>query len=881
MAVLNTPLVTAGSVTAPAVVGLTLSSALNTRFTPGLPVSVARLPGLRGLIRADGFSPLYHFIDPGDASPSYLYRTGGLAPDPNPTNEFTAVPTGTQATALLDLDVVGNGTSIYNPGTDANDAMVMGPAYTYSALTIYPTFTFATTLTAQASNIRVLQGATGADTLDNIQDVVNNVNEGVTWIAPYGAGDMVGVLQNAIEVASHPTTYQATFRAKDYGTSGNAYRAYLSAGTWTDSALGSSGTGGSAIGTIANFSGGANGSGTAPEAGTYRYLYTYVRNADGAETGPSSVVTASQGVAQNINVDVLTQSSDSTFDYVRLYRTEDTGVEFFPVDDIPPASFGTPDYVDDTPNGEDAGSLQAFGVVAYDESMFRNYAAGFPPRVRHVATWKGRVWGGGAILAAPYRIGTASVAGPDTTASDLVTLSTTAVPTEDMVGEVFQVDGTPEQYNIIAVSESTRVITLDRDYEGATVGASPGASYSIKDKRDPSALYCSEPFLPNLWPTRNNPGSVDEDGDDEGITGLIGMDDALIVFSRTSMYRVTGDDVPTWQMHRVPGGAGCVSGQTVVQVRIGTSIGIMWLAPEGVMFYAGGGAPVNLSSDSPDSGIDGTLDRINWAHIHLAHARVSQSERVVEFFLPLDDDVVPTHAIVFDLNRRSFSGPDRFSEATCSGTIIDNTGAEVGIMGDRLGCLWELDTGTCDGAFGFEPVQTISSATARSITVGSSVFPTSGDGLAGVPALVVFAAGTYEYTKIASNTATVLTLASDLSTTPSANDQVVVGAIHMIAETGRCMVGDGMENIILRRLCVLHSPESDGEYHVSLAKDQAALAIPATGDYTKGDFTDTTGRRFFNWSDRGMLHKFALHVVEPGVDAAFLGYGFDAHVREK
>ena len=878
MAVLNTPLVTAGSVTAPAVVGLTLSSSLNTRFTPGLPVSVARLPGLRGLIRADGYSPLYHFIDPGDSSPSYLYRTGGLAPDPSSTG--TAEPTGAQATALLDLDVTIPAAGVYNPGTDANDAMVLGPAYTHSGLTIYPTFTFATTLTAQASSIRVLKGSTGADTINNIEDVINNVNEGVTWIAPYGAGDMVGVLQNAVEIGTDPSpqTWRVLFQAKDYGTSGNAYRAYLSAGTWTDSALGGSGTGGSAIGTIANFASGSNGSGDAPEAGTYRYLWTCVRNADGAETGPSSVFSASQGVAQEINIDGLVANPDSSFDYVRLYRTEDTGVEFFPVVDIDPDDFGTPDYVDDTPNGEDAGSLQAFGVVAYDESMFRNYAAGFPPRVRHVATWKGRVWGGGAILAAPYRIDTAIV----TNGSDTVTFENgTAVPTQDMVGEVFQMDGTPEQYNIISVDESTPPsLTLDRGYEGTSV-ASPGGNYSIKDKRDPSALYCSEPFLPNLWPTRNNPGSVDEDGDDEGITGLIGMDDALIVFSRTSMYRVTGDDVPTWQMHRVPGGAGCVAGQTVVQVRVGTSVGIMWLAPEGVMFYAGGGAPVNLSSDSPDSGIDGTLDRINWAHIHLAHARVSQSERVVEFFLPLDDDVVPTHAIVFDLNRRSFSGPDRFSEATCSGTVIDNTGAEVGIMGDRIGCLWELDTGTCDGAFGFEPVQTISSATARSITVGSSVFPTSGDGLTGVPALVVFADGTYEYTKVASNTATVLTLASDLSSTPAADDQVVVGAIHMIAETGRCMVGDGMENIILRRLCVLHSPESDGEYHVSLAKDQASLAVPATGDYTKGDFTDTTGRRFFNWSDRGMLHKFALHVVEPGVDAAFIGYGFDAHVREK
>ena len=67
---------------------------------------------------------------------------------------------------------------------------------------------------------------------------------------------------------------------------------------------------------------------------------------------------------------------------------------------------------------------------------------------------------------------------------------------------VKQVDSTAEQYTILKVAEDTRVITLDRAYEGTTAGT---ASYSIKDLRDPSQVYCSEPFLPNLWPARNNP----------------------------------------------------------------------------------------------------------------------------------------------------------------------------------------------------------------------------------------------------------------------------------------------------------------------------------------------------------------------------------------
>ena len=88
------------------------------------------------------------------------------------------------------------------------------------------------------------------------------------------------------------------------------------------------------------------------------------------------------------------------------------------------------------------------------------------------------------------------------------------------------------------------------------------------------------------------------------------------------------------------------------------------------------------------------------------------------------------------------------------------------------------------------------------------------------------------------------------------------------------MVTKGFEQASVKRFLVIHSTGDTGEYHVSVAKDQEALAVPADGN-GKGDFTRTLARSLFNARKRGVLFKFALHVFQTKERYAFIGYGLD------
>ena len=104
MASLSTPLDSAGAVTSPSSAGISLTATLAPQlFSDYAPVSFARMPGLGGPVFANGIDPLHHFIN------TVIYRTGILAP----RDALTATPTGTRATATLNLDVSTDGA--YNP----------------------------------------------------------------------------------------------------------------------------------------------------------------------------------------------------------------------------------------------------------------------------------------------------------------------------------------------------------------------------------------------------------------------------------------------------------------------------------------------------------------------------------------------------------------------------------------------------------------------------------------------------------------------------------------------------------------------------------------------------------------------------------------------
>lgn len=845
MGYLSVPIDVAGGVTTPS--GLwtvTLPSADSDTLHQGLSTQVVEPPGSRMVAFTNGHDRLRLLTK------SLFLKAGGLAPASAPT----VASTGTRATAVLTFTGASN--ALARP-TDADTITVGDPSLIVGGRSV----TFKTTLTLGSSN-EVLIGANVDATITNLTKFINGTGtNGVDyWLGAFYSPsydpdywqNVVGIEVSTSQAYGVPsaTTATITFRAITYGTDGNSY-------TSTES-------GGQTSFPGATFTGGTNGTGTAPAAGTFRYLQADYRDADGAETGPSPIASLDKGTNDNVSVTGLTANDDTTFDYIRVYRTRDTGVEFLLCKTIPRASTSVTDDISDD-------RLEDFGGV-YDSNIHQSYREGFPPIGKYLAVWKNRLWTGGAALAAEYTGGTASVT-VTTTGSDNATATiSNGHPTQAWVERTFQVASTSYKYRILKVNEATKVLTLDRGYEGSTDAS---ASYKVRDERDPSQIYGSEPGLWNLWPSKNNPGGVDTD-DSGGVSGMIGFGDSLIVTSRSSLYRLTGDDEDNWQFHKAVEGFGCVEGRTLVDI---DGFGLMWLGWAGIYAWNGNGVPLLITSPHKSGrflrGIEGTIERINWAAIAQAHAHYSASERVVRFFVPLDGDFVARHAIVLEIDAPGEWSLDHYPMGvTAAATVVGSDGKPVTLLGTQTGGVFHAGLGSYDTTpdmTGVESVVTISAATVRTITQGGTTWPTTNSGLAGLPAVVVYAAGTAVETWVASNTSSVLTLGADLTTAPSQNDQVVVGGFWTRWRSGKFALEEDWSAKVLRDVVVSHSPESDGQYHIAVSANQSDPAILTTG-YAAGDLTETSGRRRFRPQTRGQLHQIEYNLLEPGTTGHLRGH---------
>lgn len=837
MAYLSVPIDTAGGVTTPTgVLPLTLPVSDSSVLDQGLPSQVAEPPGARMLAIANGFNRLVLLTR------DTFVNAGGLAPSTAPTVALSGVRATVVETFSTGLIADGSGITLGRPGaqrvitfkttlvTDGTlgDQVKLGADLDATATNLYKLITGTGTQGSEYFNVFTYLGLT--------DDFPSTIHVEASALDTSGAGATV------------------TLRYTLYGTIGNSCVSVENGAGFANHSFAS-----------ATFTGGTDGSGSAPDAGTYRYFYTHYRDLDGAETGPSPVGEITKTTNENISLSVLTANADTSFDYTRVYRTRDTGVEFLLCKTIARASTTVTDDISDD-------RLEDFSEFPYNENLYQTYRGGFPPIGRYIAVWKNRLWTGGAVLAAAYTVGTAAVTKTTTGLDNNTVTITTGYPVASWVMRTFQVSSTSEKYLILAVNEATKVITLDRGYEGTTNAT---ASYTVRDERDPSQIYGSEPGLWNQWPPQNNPGGVDTD-DQGGVSGLVGFEDALVVTSRSSVYRLTGDDENNWQFHKAVEGCGCAEGRTLVDI---DGYGLMWLGWAGIYAWDGRSLPVLISSPKRRGkfvrGIDDTIARINWPHVAQAFAHYSEQERVVRFFVPLDNDTVPNHAIVLEIDAPGEWSLDYFPGGVmAAGTVIGPDGKPATLLGDPFGNVFQVGLGSYDTVpdmSGIEPVVTLTAGTVRTATQGGTTWPTTNTGLAGVPALIVYANGTAAATKIASNTSSVLTFTHDLDTAPANGDQVVVGGIWTRWRSGKFALEEDWSAKVMRDLVVSHSPEADGQYHVAVSSDQSDPAIPTTG-YSAGDLTDTTGRRRFRPQTRGQLHQIEYNLLEPGTTGHIRGH---------
>lgn len=823
---------TAGAVTRPASMPLTLPSPnILTAYSRYSMLSHCPIPAQRGVMFGNGIDFVRHFIE------STPYRTGLLAPSVAPG----ATPTGAKASTFLDTSQ--GGAYVIVDGDSLNLIRNTG-AYLLGNRIVFVTSRSWSGLTNQ-----VYFNGTTADAMTQLQKFVNQTGtEGVDYFTYYN-------FSAEIEVTATTTT-SATIYAKSYGTAGNGYVCVWNGGAGPRFEVLSGAPAGAAQ-TV--FSGGSAGS-AGPSAGVYQYAYTYVREADGAESGLSPTVEVDNGGGGQVNL-TMTLPDDSSVTYIRIYRTTNGGGLFYRVDEVTAATSSFSDTKLDS-------AITGFDATPFDPNLYRTYRAGYPPRVRYLAQYQGRWFGSGALLSADITRGTAAV----TNGSASVNMSSgvsgsAALPRTNWIGRSFQASAVSETYTIIAVNESTKIVTIDRPYEGTTALT---ASYIVKDNRDPYELFFTEPGLPNNWTgSLKGPSSPDA----RGCTGLFAAFGSLLYFTRQSIWKISGTD-GLYQVTLISDKCGCVGGQSIVMD--GTNL--YWLGQDGVYGWNGAGDPVNITTppqqDVAVRGQDATLARLTLSHAHRSVAVHDQTRREIRWYLPMDGERYNRYALVFDTQSSVFS-LDTCEDVTCAATVQGPDGEDHCLTGDITGAIYEQGLSTADGGYGIEPVNTVSSSTARTVTVSGTPFSTTDSGYWGTPVWHINATGEFARNCVASNTNNTLTYRRFMSA-PAASTQFVLGGILLWIQTGRFDFGDRFRLKIVPAYIISHSPESDGQYFFFYGYDQSEMKIPTLGwvygDLTVGSVQDDFGpRRRFRARKQAVLHGYGIACVEPGCAPRFSG----------
>lgn len=831
-----------GSVTAPTSIVLATPSAVSlptgSDFARWGAYQAIPLPQANAVIFTHPFEGMRYSMEGGS------YRLGLLAPD----DGFTATSTGVKASSTLTL------------GAGAGTLPADGDTFNIGVnIALFRTVTFKTTIdTTSLTTNQVKIGATVAATLLNIQKLIEGTGtQGIEYWDGFQASAGYYDTEywhtaHGIEVASVTST-TIKIQATVSGTVGNAYRSEEVSDTANTQSWSANPT----------MSGGAFGTGTDPSSGDYDYALAHFRSVDGAlsATSPTKVTLTQDS---NYNVSLAAAPSFTTrdaTDYNRWLRTLVGAVQLFKVKDTTATSL-TDDVSDETLGNK-------FFRFQYRDELYRPRVSGYPVVNGFGAMWRGRLWTIGASKAANYTEGTASV----TLDSASVTMSSAAHVKEDWIGRTFRVASTTTDYLIISVTVASNIIILNQKYKETTNGT---ASYTITDARSTVDLNFSEAQAPetgtsvNNWPPGNNLTGVTS-REIAGGTGVVAMWDTLVVFTRTGVWRVSGN-TGAFRLQNIGEGMGCFCGQAL-QVAGGI---LYWLGPDGVFAWSGNGDPVCLSKpqNSPNTGIQQTIDSINGDEAPIICSNYNPSNHRIRWWIPVDGSVSNNRCLRFDIQTGRFA-LHTASNITAAWTIPGPSGTQVTVAGDLAGKLWQLDAGYSDGAYGFEPTNTVSSYTAstRTITVGTSNLPTSGDGLAGVPVVIYRpSTGAYEMAKIASNTSSTIVLFEPPTTTPTSSYSIVVGGIPL-----DCLSGDFHDNHPelpkwIEAMTLAHEVESAAtEVWVGAGSDNADPSIYPVGD--KCDMTETDGEHHF-WlrTPRGRSLKFRILSFARGYRVRLRGY---------
>jgi hypothetical protein len=504
--------------------------------------------------------------------------------------------------------------------------------------------------------------------------------------------------------------------------------------------------------------------------GVYQYMFTeYNRDSgdgdmhSGHETNPSPVGTSASMSNQKATLTLPSTGVNGFTTHLKIYSTDSGGSLFYYIGNV---EIGTTSFEDDNivrdttvPFGKLTNNSDGTTTQTYLNYSVKDMAYNLATKTRLM------VFG-----SRPKTDGTVAV----TNGSATVT-GTSTLWTRGLVGSFFVVEGDTRQYQISAVASQTS-LTIDANYEGTT---DSGLNYVIQP--NDSVFYWSA-----LHPTSAKPMwwafPVDfyrfiREGDDSGFQGggLIGNQPVL--FKRKTHYLLSenGDD---WAVQRARTRVGTASHWSIVETGdIGT---LLFISDEGLLYETTG-----LEAKDRNVDLSKTRYGINKQRLSLSQACWFAEKKWYLLLYSSEGSTEHDKILLYDYDLQQWVILSIRANAIA---VIqdDETGTRSfkPWIGTRGGFVYKLFTGDTFGAE-IEGVTngTLSGTTTAvgtaTITDSSAAFITDGDGYKDVYVSLFDTNGDFqEEQKVSSNTATVITVDTDWTSSPQVGWTYEVGSIR-------------------------------------------------------------------------------------------------------
>jgi len=312
--------------------------------------------------------------------------------------------------------------------------------------------------------------------------------------------------------------------------------------------------------------------------------------------------------------------------------------------------------------------------------------------------------------------------------------------------------------------------------------------YRIGVKANSSDLYISKQFDAESQAPRDV-FPVGGRGEAKPVRSVRKYGEDCFVRKPTKTYRLVGDRVP-FAITPVDSSYGSVSQAAGIEI---DGLWYDWDEQRGP-YVSDMNSLWSSLADDRIAGLVGTVNRVYLSKIRVAHY---VSLNIVQWAIPTTSSRKRT-IIAYNYRLKRWLPPITGMEYASMCTFTTNAGASGLYFGDEWGRVYEMYSGEVDGVPSGSTSVAITVATSGSITADAASFYTTGDGLAGMPAAVRSPSGAWQWVRIQSNTATVLTLDTSngpaLAPVPDGDGEwlVVVGGIEWYWDTPRLTGGNRM-----------------------------------------------------------------------------------------